>query len=126
MLGQSLKRFYHSQGLYDILHEGTIVHTENFGRRDYDKKLAVDEDTNFWLCSLAKTMVAAGVGMLVDVSRMSWDARVKDTVPGFRTQSDELHRSASLLDYLSMGTSMQQHATWLQSQNNVKFLQVRA
>lgn len=60
----------------------------------------------FRLCPLTKTMVAAGVGMLVDDDKVLWYARVSGTVPGFRTQSDELLRSASLLDYLSMGTGM--------------------
>jgi CubicO group peptidase (beta-lactamase class C family) len=81
---------------YGILHEGKIVHTENFGLRDHDKELAVNEDTIFPLCSLTKAMVAAGVGILVDDGRM-------------------------LLDYLSMRTGMQQYATWLQSQNNIIF-----
>lgn len=106
---------------YGILHEGKIVHTESFGLRDHDRKLPVDEETIFPLCSLTKAMVASGVGILVDDGKLSWDAKVKDAVPGFRTQSEELHHSASILDYLSMRTGMQQYSTWLQSQNNIIF-----
>ncbi|KAL8834456.1 MAG: hypothetical protein Q9176_007480 [Flavoplaca citrina] len=106
---------------YGVLHKGKILHTRNFGFRDHNKKLPVDEQTIFPLCSLTKAMVAAGIGILVDDGKLSWDTKVKDAVPGFHTQSSELHQSATILDFLSMRTGMQQYSTWLQSQNNIIF-----
>lgn len=106
---------------YGLLHEGKVVHTESFGFRDHAKRLPVNEETIFPLCSLTKAMVALGVGIMVDDGKLSWDTRIRDLVPGFRIQSEELHQSASILDYLSMGTGMQQYGTWIQSQNNIIF-----
>lgn len=54
-------------------------------------------------------MVASGVGNLVDDGNLTWDTKEKDAVPGFRTSSEQLHHSASILDYLSMRTGMQQY-----------------
>ncbi|KAL8807105.1 MAG: hypothetical protein Q9182_000938 [Xanthomendoza sp. 2 TL-2023] len=106
---------------YGVLHEGSVVHTASFGFRDHDGRLPVDEETIFPLCSLTKAMLASAVGILVDDGKLSWDTKIKEAIPGFRTQSEELNRSASVLDYLSMRTGMQQYSTWLQSQNNIIF-----
>ena len=106
---------------YGLVHEGSVVHTGSFGLRDHSKKLPVNEETIFPLCSLTKAMVALGLGILVEDGKLSWDTKIQEVVPGFRTQSEELHESASILDYLSMRTGMQQYGTWLQSQNNVIF-----
>ena len=106
---------------YGLLHEGKVVHTESFGFRDHDKNLPVNEETIFPLCSLTKAMVASGVGILVDDGKLSRDPKIRELLPGFRTQSGELHQSASILDYLSMRTGMQPYNTWLQSQNNIIF-----
>ncbi|KAL8953434.1 MAG: hypothetical protein Q9222_000708 [Ikaeria aurantiellina] len=61
------------------------------------------------------------LGILVDDDKLSWDTKVKDVIPGFRTQSEELHNSATILDFLSMRSGMQQYNPWLQSQNNIIF-----
>ena len=106
---------------YGLLHEGEIVHTKSFGFREHDKELPVNEETIFPLCSLTKAMVALGVGILVDDGHLSWDTKIREIVPGFRTQSEQVHQSASILDYLSMRTGMQQYGTWIQSQNNIIF-----
>lgn len=104
---------------YGLVHEGKVAHTKSFGLRDHDQKLPVNEEAIFPLCSLTKAMVALGVGILVDEGKLSWDSTIREIVPGFQTQSEELHESASILDYLSMRTGMQQYSVWLQSQNNV-------
>ena len=106
---------------YGLLHEGKVVHTKSFGFRDREKKLSVNEETIFPLCSLTKAMVALGVGILVDDGKLSWDTKIREILLGFRTQSEELHQSASILDCLSMRTGMQQYGTWIQSQNNIIF-----
>ncbi|KAL8708942.1 MAG: hypothetical protein Q9220_006274 [cf. Caloplaca sp. 1 TL-2023] len=106
---------------YGILHEGKVVHTESFGFRDYGKKLSVDEKTIFPICSLTKAMLASAIGILVEDGKLSWETKVKDVIPDFRTHSQELHHSATILDFLSMRSGMQQYGAWLQSQNNVIF-----
>ena len=106
---------------FGLVHEGKVVHTESFGLRDHSKSLPVNEETIFPLCSLTKAMVALGLGILVDDGKLSWDSKIQEIMPGFQTQSEELHQSASILDCLSMQTGMQQYSTWLQSQNNVIF-----
>ena len=106
---------------YGLLHEGKVVRTESFGFRDHDRKLLVNEETILPICSLTKAMVASAMGILVDDNKLSWDTKIREVVPGFQIQSEELHQSASLLDYLSMRTGMQPYATWLQRQNNIFF-----
>lgn len=106
---------------YGVLHEGRLLHQDSFGWRDAEQKLPVNEETIFPLCSVSKAIVGTGLGILVndESNKLAWDSKISDVLPEFRTRSEELHSSATLLDYLSMRTGMQTHNTWLQSQNNI-------
>lgn len=106
---------------YGVLHEGKVIHQQSFGYRDREKELAVDELTLFPICSLTKAITASAIGNLVEDEKLSWDTKIKDALPEFRTRSEELYDRVTILDYISMRSGMQSQNIWLQSQNNIIF-----
>ena len=104
---------------YGIIYEGDVVHTENFGYRDVDLKLPVNEHTIFQVASLTKNMVSAMVGMLVEEGKMSWDTPIKDILPDWNVQDPTVRNLATIVDCLGHRTGLQMNNHWLASNNNI-------
>lgn len=51
----------------EITQSGQTVYKNNFGLRDYDRQLNIDNNTVFRMASLSKSITAAGI-MLLNVS----------------------------------------------------------
>ncbi|QGI66470.1 hypothetical protein CEK26_010427 [Fusarium fujikuroi] len=79
---------------------------DNHCFRDVENKLAVTEDTIFPICSLTKAITAAGVSLLVEEDRVTWDSLIKDILPDFRSVNPVLHNDTTITDILSHCTGM--------------------
>ena len=80
---------------YGVVHKGTMVHLDNFGYRNVEEKLPVNENTMFPICSMTKGLVSSALGLLVEDGKLSWDSPVHQILPSFAprftTTSDTCH-----------------------------------
>ena len=87
-----------------VVHDNTVVFTHNHGYRDVKARLAPDENTIYYLGSLTKSFTAAGLGILVEEKKLSWDSKVKDVLPEFRQSNKTIEDHASVADFLSVAS----------------------
>jgi CubicO group peptidase (beta-lactamase class C family) len=81
-----------------------LLHARGYGVRNLESREPVDTSTLFGLLSPTKTFVAVALGMLVDAGRLSWDDRVVDHLPSFRTHDEARTREIRIRDILSHRT----------------------
>ncbi|KAJ4137950.1 hypothetical protein NW765_016860 [Fusarium oxysporum] len=82
------------------------VYHANYGFRDLQNRLPVTEETIFPVCSLAKGLSAAAMGILVDEGIASWEMHVKDATPSFHPNNSDLHNNTTLADLYSHRSGM--------------------
>lgn len=97
---------------YGIVHNGKLVHLDNFGYRNLEEKLPVDENTMFPICSMTKGLVSSALGVLVEDGKLSWDSPVHQLLPSFASRSPVLCKHATLLDLLSMRSGIESYNIW--------------
>ena len=102
-----------------VVHNDKLIHTANFGFRDYDSKLPVNDESIFPGCSLVKAMLSAVIGVLVEEGALTWDTKVKDVLPEFHLQDEVLQNLTTITDLLAHRTGMSTTNCWLGSQNNI-------
>lgn len=67
-----------------IVKDGQVVLAKGYGVRQVDQPEAVDAETLFAIASNTKAFTAAGLAILVDEGKLSWDDRVHDYLPWFQ------------------------------------------
>ena len=102
-----------------VVHNDKLIHTANFGFRDYGSKLPVDDETIFPSCSLTKALISATMGVLVEEGSITWDTKVKDVLPDFHIRDGSLQNLTTITDLLAHRTGMSTSNYWLGSQNNI-------
>lgn len=60
------------------------------GYRDVENKVAPDSDTLFPLGSLTKALVAAAFAELVDTGKLTWETKLSDLVPEYKSLTDNI------------------------------------
>ncbi len=86
-----------------VMHEGKIVYSDGFGRRDIELDLPVDGHTRFNIGSVSKTFIAASILLLQEEGKLELDDLVADLLPDF-TMVDERYRDITvrmLLNHVS-------------------------
>lgn len=111
---EELLEVSHSPGLsLGILHNGSIVHTAHFGRRDAFNPTPPDDDTLYHIASLTKLMAAGVVSQLVYNGTLSWDKPIREYLPTFAERQDDIGQKATLRDLLSNRTGIAvAHGYW--------------
>ena len=89
-----------------VLHHGEIIHSANFGFRDVDANLSVDEETIFPIGSLTAATVSATIAVLVEEKLLTWDTKVIDVLPDFHPQDEVLRNLTTITDVLAHRTGM--------------------
>ncbi|KAF5660924.1 hypothetical protein FDENT_13632 [Fusarium denticulatum] len=82
------------------------VYHANYGFRDLQNRLPVTEETIFPVCSLAKGLSAAAMGILVDQGIASWEMLVQDATPSFHPNDTYLYKNTTLADLYSHRSGM--------------------
>ncbi|KAJ5396787.1 D-aminoacylase [Penicillium cosmopolitanum] len=73
-----------------VLHKGEVIFRENLGYRDVENKVAPDSDTIFPIASLTKALVAAAFAELVDDGKLTWETKLSDLVPEYKSLTDDI------------------------------------
>ncbi|KAJ5360845.1 Peptidase S12 Pab87-related C-terminal [Penicillium concentricum] len=77
-----------------VIEHGETLWTENFGFRDKSKTAPPDAHTQYGVGHITMSMVAAGVGKLVDEGKLQWTTLLRETIPDIdHAGADWTHRS---------------------------------
>jgi len=82
------------------------IYHANYGYRDQEASLLVDEHTIFPACSLAKGLCAAAFGILVERGAASWDTLAKDAAPSYQPADSFLRDHTTIRDLFSHRSGM--------------------
>ena len=89
-----------------VLHQGNVIHSEHFGRKDVVKDSPPNDDTIYHVASLTKAITASAVACLVDDGVLDWDLPIWHYLPEIKQRSDALGQQCSLIDLLSNRTGL--------------------
>lgn len=85
-----------------VLHNGKYVLKHHFGYRDVANRQIADDNTLYSIASLTKAFVAAGLGILVNQGKVTWDTTVQTVIPELDIRSDPMLTSKiTIADLLS-------------------------
>jgi len=118
----SLERFIDSElALWEVpgcavgvVRGGEVVFRAGFGTKERGTVAGPGPRTIFPIGSTTKSFTAAAVGALVDDGLVSWDAPVRDVIPGFAMHDPVATERVTVRDLLSHRTGIPRHEfVWL-------------
>lgn len=89
-----------------IIQHGEAVLMKGYGVRSLDTKVPMDENTLFGIASNSKAFTSAGLGILVQQGKLSWDDRVIDYIPEFRLYDPYVTNDFRIRDLLCHRSGM--------------------
>jgi CubicO group peptidase (beta-lactamase class C family) len=99
-----------------IVKDGKVILSKGYGLRDAKNNLPVTEKTLFPIASISKSFTVATLGTLATEGKLDWDKPVRDYLPDFRMQTDELTAHVTPRDLVTHRTGLPRHdATWYRS-----------
>ena len=84
-----------------IVKDGQTVVSKGYGIREVGKDMPVDKHTLFPITRGTRLMTASALALLVEEGRLSWDDRLVDLLPGFKTGSELVNQHVTLTDALA-------------------------
>ena len=84
-----------------IVEDDKLVLAKGFGVKHLATGEKVNKETLFGIASNTKAFTAAGLAMLVDQGKLSWDDKVIDHIPEFRLFDPYVTREMTVRDLLS-------------------------
>jgi CubicO group peptidase (beta-lactamase class C family) len=82
---------------------------KGYGVRELGASAAVTPDTQFMICSLTKSINAAGIALLVDEKRLNWDTRVREILPEFQLRDPAATEAITVADLLAHRSGLPRH-----------------
>ncbi|KAK4141290.1 beta-lactamase/transpeptidase-like protein [Dichotomopilus funicola] len=89
-----------------VMHQGTQVYFASYGYRDVEQRLPPNEETILPVCSLAKAVTSAALGILVDENKAGWGTLVKDALPSLDIKDETLQNQMTIADLLCHRSGM--------------------
>ncbi|MEP6952035.1 MAG: serine hydrolase [Ginsengibacter sp.] len=84
-----------------VVKDGKIIHAKGYGVRSLNTMQKVDENTLFGIASNSKAFTVAGLGILVDEKKITWDDKVTDYIPEFRMYNPYVTEEFTIRDLLT-------------------------
>ena len=84
-----------------IVKDGEVVLAKGYGVRELGKPEPVDAHTLFAIASNTKAFTAAGLAMLMDEGKLTWDDRVTERLPWFRMSDPYVTHEMTVRDLLT-------------------------
>lgn len=89
-----------------VVKDDKVIFSKGYGVCRLGQNDKVDAQTIFQLASVSKTFASAGLGVLVDQKRISWDGKILDYLPSFALQDIYASRYATSRDLLAHRTGL--------------------
>ena len=84
-----------------IVKDGKPVVTKGYGTREAGKDLPVDQHTLFPINGGTRLITASALALLVADGQLSWNDRLSDVLPEFKTGSELINQQATVIDALA-------------------------
>ncbi|CAG8908438.1 unnamed protein product [Penicillium egyptiacum] len=84
-----------------VLDDGETLWTENFGFRDKSKTAFPDANTKYGIGHITMSMVAAGVGKLVDDGKLQWTTLLREIIPEIDHTDANWTHTSTIADILA-------------------------
>ena len=84
-----------------VVKDGEVVFTKGYGVRTLGTNSNVDNNTLFACASTTKAFIAAGIAMLVDDGKLTWDDKVINHLPEFQLYDPYVTRELTVRDLLT-------------------------
>jgi CubicO group peptidase (beta-lactamase class C family) len=84
-----------------VIHNGDNIWTEGLGFRDQAKTTFPDADTVYEIGNITMSMVAAGIGKLVEEGKFDWTTSLADILPELKALNSHLAYQVTIADLLS-------------------------
>ncbi|MCZ4245179.1 serine hydrolase [Pedobacter punctiformis] len=84
-----------------IVKDGKVIHAKGYGVRSLKSAQKVDENTLFGIASNTKAFTAAGLAILIDEKKLTWDTKVTDVIPEFKMFDPYVTAEFTIRDLLS-------------------------
>ncbi len=96
-----------------VVHKGQLVFFRGYGFRDRAARLPVTENTLFRIGSNTKSFLSTTIAILSDEGKLNVEQPVRDFLPAFALESENIARQATLKDLLSHRVGLPRHdALW--------------
>ena len=92
-----------------VVHRDDVVLLKGYGVRELDANPPVTADTQFMICSLTKSINAAGIALLVDDKRLDWNTRVREILPEFQLCDPAATEAITISDLLAHRSGLPRH-----------------
>ncbi len=89
-----------------IVQDDKVIFAKGYGLCSYNQKEEVNPNTIFQLASVSKTFTSAGLGVLVDQKKLTWDDEVIEHLPLFALKDSYPTRYATSRDLLAHRTGL--------------------
>jgi CubicO group peptidase (beta-lactamase class C family) len=86
-----------------------VILLKGYGTRDLGNNAPVTTATQFMICSLTKSITAAGLGLLVDEGRLRWDTKVREILPEFELRDATATEQITVADLLTHRSGLPAH-----------------
>lgn len=84
-----------------VIKDGKVIHSKGYGITSIVTKKKVDENTLFGIASNSKAFTAAGLAILVDQGKLSWDDKVIKYLPDFKMYNDYVTQEFTVRDLIT-------------------------
>lgn len=92
-----------------IVQGDQLALTRAFGARALGAPANVTTNTQFMVCSLTKSITAAGIALLVDEKRLQWDTRAREVLPAFQLRDPYASATLTVADLLTHQSGLPAH-----------------
>lgn len=86
-----------------------VLLAKGYGIKDLANRAPVTENTKFAIGSVTKSFTATALAAQVGQKKLTWDAKVRDLMPGFRLQDEVASRDMTVRDLLSHRSGLPRH-----------------
>ncbi|MGL6267356.1 MAG: serine hydrolase domain-containing protein, partial [Chitinophagaceae bacterium] len=92
-----------------VVEKNRIIYAGGFGYSDYDKKIAVTQNTQFAIGSCTKAFTASILGMLEKEGKVDLDKPARDYLPELKFKNDYTNKHITLRDMLCHRSGLPRH-----------------
>jgi CubicO group peptidase (beta-lactamase class C family) len=92
-----------------VVHDDNVIFVKGYGTRKLGANAPVTCDTQFMICSLTKSITAAGLALLLDEQRLGWDTKVREILPEFQLRDASATEEITVSDLLTHRSGLPAH-----------------
>jgi len=108
-MGEQLEGWNVPAAAVAVVHDGEVVLTAGYGRRDVEADLPADADTLFAIGSASKAFTATVLATLAEEGKVDWDEPVHTYLPDFELADEYATLHLTLRDLVSHVSGLPRH-----------------